>query len=275
MEVFFADDSTQKSRREGVGSVIGVGGVLLEENAVRPLAAAVDQIAREFGVPEGDELKWSPKKGSWIHTNLHSEAREECYRRVLNTAAEHNAKAIAVCWSLGHGSKNPYDAFDTCIKYLFERLSVNLAKRQATGIIVTDRPGGGKDQEDRFLSTFLERVQSGTDYVVPDHVLLNVLTTPSHLVRHLQLADLIAGITTAKVCAMDQWAAPLFPLVQKMLITNHMNGVAGTGLKIAPNGLENLYHWVLGEKLFHRGGGAVSYRLPSPNLCFATDPIKA
>jgi hypothetical protein len=61
MEVFFADDSTQREcRREGMGPVVGVGGILVEESALQPLAAALDEIAVRFGVPKGEELKWSP-----------------------------------------------------------------------------------------------------------------------------------------------------------------------------------------------------------------------
>ncbi len=255
-------------------SVIGFGGVLIEEQALRPLAAAIDQIAKAFEIPDGDELKWSPKKGTWVYENLHGSVREQCYKQILTAGVEHGVKAIVICWNTGHGLKGPADAFNTCVGYLFERLSVNLEQRNTAAIVVADRPGGGKDQEEEFLSNFVERVQNGTDYVVPDRVLLNVLTTPSHLVRHLQLADLVTGITTAMVSAMDDYAGPLFPLVQKMFITNNMGGVAGTGLKVAPNGLENLYHWVLNENLFHKGGGAISYRLPSSNLPFATNPTK-
>lgn len=46
---------------------------------------------------------------------------------------------------------------------------------------------------------YLNRMTIGTDYVKRDRVLLNILTTPSHLVRGLQLADLVTGITTAAV----------------------------------------------------------------------------
>lgn len=275
MDVFFADDSIQKSRREKMEKVIGLGGVLVPEGALRPLAAAVDTITASFGLPKDVELKWSPKKNTWIYDNLHDDKRTDCYGQVLGAALAHEAKAVVVCWDTGHGNKKPDDAFETCVDYLFERISVNLAKRGASAIIIADRPGGGKDQEEQFLSNFVDRTQNGTDYVVPDHVLLNVLTTPSHLVRHLQIADLVTGITTAMVCGLDQFAAPLFPTVQKMFITNNMDGVAGTGLKIAPNGLENLYHWVLGEKLFHKGGGAISHRLPSPKLPFSTDALQA
>jgi hypothetical protein len=55
-----------------MGKVIGVGGILVEEGALRSLSDAVDAIAHAFGVPRGEELKWSPR-GSWIRGNLHGD----------------------------------------------------------------------------------------------------------------------------------------------------------------------------------------------------------
>ena len=48
MEVFFADDSTQSGARKGMGKVIGLGGILVEEHALRGLSDTVDAIASTF-----------------------------------------------------------------------------------------------------------------------------------------------------------------------------------------------------------------------------------
>src|SRR5271168_1380974 len=101
MEIFFADDSTQRGAREGMGSVVSVDGVLVDETALRPLTAALDQLATEYKFPPGEEFKWSPRKGSWIYSNLHGEVRQECYSRALGTAADHGARAIVICWDTG------------------------------------------------------------------------------------------------------------------------------------------------------------------------------
>ena len=94
-------------------------------------------------------------------------------------------------------------------------------------------------------------------------MLLNVLTTPSHRLRHLQVADLVTGITTSMVCGSYDYTAALFPHVQPMLIKRRTTGaVGGTGLKIFPPQLINLYRWVLKEKFYHKGGGARSWPLP-------------
>jgi len=274
MEIFFADDSTQRGAREGMGSVVSVDGVLVDETALRPLTAALDQLATEYKFPPGEEFKWSPRKGSWIYSNLHGEVRQECYSRALGTAADHGARAIVICWDTGRTTLKEQDAFNKCVGFLFERLTVHLTKRETSAIVVADRPGGGRDQETTFLHDFLEHVQTGTDYVVPDRVLMNVLTTASHLVRQLQLADLVTGISTAMVCGRLEYAAPLFPAVNRLLIRNNMGACAGTGLKLFPDTLVNLYHWILKEQVLYRGGGATGYRLPQSGHFYARDEMR-
>lgn len=275
LEVFFVDDSSQKGVRGGMGQVLGLGGLLVAEKHLRPLAAAVDAVAKEAGIPDGEELKWSPKRGSWIFDNLKGEARESCYRAALQAAAQCEAKAIVICWDTGRTTLKGSRAFEKCVDYAFERLTVHLAKREAHAIIVADRPGGGKDEEEAFLSAFVERYQNGTEHVDAEQVLMNVLTTSSHHVRHLQLADLVTGITTAMVSGLDRYAGALFPFVQALMIRNGAGTVGGTGLKVFPTGLTNLYHWVLGEDAFYRGGGAMGWRLPTPLMDFATDALVA
>ncbi len=273
MEVFFADDSTQKSIRNGMGTVVAVGGVFIDELHLRPLAARLDEIAKAVGLPHGEEMKWSPRKGSWIYEKLHGDDRTDCYQKVLEAAVEHEARAIVICWDTGRTTLKNAKAFDKCIDYLFERMAVHLEKRKANAILVADRPGGGKDQEEQFLCDFVQRIQSGTAHVSPNRILLNVLTTPSNLQRHLQLADLVTGITTAMVCGLDRFAGPLFPLVKKLLIQNHLSGVAGTGLKLFPDELLNLYHHVLGEDTFWRVGNGAGFSLPNAKLPYANEPL--
>jgi hypothetical protein len=180
-----------------------------------------------------------------------------------------------ICWDTGRTTLKEQDAFDRCVGFLFERITVYLTKHGTSAIVVADRPGGGRDQETAFLHNFLERVQTGTEYVVPDRVLMNVLTTSSHLVRQLQLADLITGIATAMVCGRFDYAAPLFPAVNRLLIKNNMGGCAGTGLKLFPSELVNLYHWILKERVLYRGGGATGYHLPQVAHVYAKDEMRA
>ena len=246
----------------------------MEDSALRPLNTRIDEIASEFGIPKGDELKWSPRKGTWIHSNLHAEARTECYSQVLQAAIEHEVRAIVICWDTGQTTLKGEKAFNKCVDYLFERMAVHLEKRDTTAILVADRPGGGKDQEEQFLSDFVTRVQNGTEHVVPDRILMNVLTTPSNLVRHLQLADLVTGITTAMVCGQYKYAAPLFDSIRSILIQNHFGSIGGTGLKLFPDQLINIYHHVLKENTFWRVGAGMGVTLPYPKYPYEHDEFK-
>jgi Protein of unknown function (DUF3800) len=275
MDVFFADDSRQTGVRQGMGQVVAIGGVFVEDPAIRPLAAAIDAIAVEAGIPKGTELKWSPPRGSWIHQKLHGDERQNCYARILTAAQDHRVRSVVVCCDTGRMRVDVKRAFAMCVDYLFERVTMHLKDRDTTAIMVADRPGGGGRDENEFLSDFVELIESGTQYADPDRVLLNVLTTPSHLVRHLQLADLITGITAAMVCGAYDYAPPLFRLVKPLLIKNNNDCIGGTGLKVFPNDIVNLYYWVLQENLLHRGGGARAYRLPSPLICYAQDELRA
>jgi hypothetical protein len=277
MDIFFADDSKQRGLRHGMGSILSIGGVFIDEYALRPLAGEIDAIALASGIPEGTEIKWSPHKSSWIYQNLHGENRTNCYGRILETAAQFGARAIVVCWDLGRTAKQGEEAFSECLTYLFERITYDLRNGDRQAIIVADRPGGGRDQEETFLADFFEKVQKGTTYAVPDRVLLNVLTTPSHLVRHLQIADLVTGITTAMVCGNYAYARPLFDRVRPMLVRNTSGYVIGSGIKLWPNELANVYYWITGETVIMRGGGAQGFKIPTPHHPYEKDeglPIK-
>jgi hypothetical protein len=275
VDIFFADDSSQRGHREGMGQVIAIGGIFVEAGALRPLSAAIDRIAAEERIPAGTEIKWSPRKDSWIYHNLHGEDRRRCYSRFLEAALHHGVRAISVCWDTGRTTLEGKDAFAQCVRFLFERVVTYLSVHERQAIVVSDRPSGGHREDTEFLQQFLDLVENGTQHVDPERVLLNVLTTPSHLVRHLQLADLVTGIMTAMVCGAYDYAEPLFPLVKPMLIKNRMDHIGGTGLKVFPDDLVNLYHWVLNEKFFHKSGGATSYPLPSPKISYACHEMKA
>ena len=82
------------------------------------------------------------------------------------------------------------------------------------------------------------------------------------------------------VAGSDRYAGPLFPHVRELFIRNRSDGIAATGLKIAPDwpapySLVNLYHWVLDEHLLHKGGGAKAYPLPTTGFPFIPDGLIA
>lgn len=268
MEFFFADDSTQKSVREGMGKIIGFGGVFVNEDALSGLENEINGICESYEIPVGDEVKWSPKKGTWIYENLHGNARTECYSKILKATKDTGCRALVVAWDTGRTTLQGDRAFNKVLDYAFERIAMHLSKRESLGVIVADRPGGGSKEDEQFLSAFLTRLNDGTDYVVPEQVPINILTTPSHLLRHLQVADLITSITCAMVAGQDKYAAPLFPIIKEMLIENHHGYKGGTGLKVFPDELINLYHWILEESHFVKVSMSTGFPLPDPKLLY-------
>lgn len=273
MELFFADDSTHKGIRDGMGKIIAFGGVFVSPDALMSLERQITDICQNrYGIPEGEEIKWSPKKKTWIYENLHGQNRTDCYREILQAALDHGVKAIVICWDEGRTTLKGERAFNMALDFAFERISVHLEKNDTIGLMIADRPGGSHKQDEAFLSEFLDRVNSGTIHVGPERIALNILTTPSHLVKQLQLADLVTSITAAMVAGQDRFAGELFHLVKSMFICNYLGYVGGTGLKLFPDDLRNLYHWVLGEDAFVKVSMSGGIGLPDRRFPYAEQP---
>lgn len=252
MEFFFADDSSQDSKRSGMGKVIGFGGLFIDEQNLRDLDTELKKITNNYGIPQDEEIKWSPKRGSWLYKNLHGDERRECYKEILEAAKNFDCRAIVVAWDTGRTTLKGDAAFEKVFDFTVERISVHLDKRSSLGTIVADKPGGGKKEDEKFIEAFLNKIFSGTPYVTPENIPINILTTPSHLETHLQIADLISSITVAMVSGQDRYAKHLFPTIKDMMVKNHLGFIGGTGLKLFPDSLTNLYYWLLGEDCFSK-----------------------
>ncbi len=252
MDVFFADDCSLPGKREGMGEIVCFGGILVPEEALHPLAEGTRTIESDYGIPAGTEIKWSPPRKNWIHSNLVGASRTDCYQQILQLATELNIKAVVTAWDTGRTTLKGQDAFEKCITYTFERVSTYLAKSDKLGLFIADRPGGGARETQGFLEGFLERVESGTEYVPPERIVLNALTTPSALVKQLQIADLVVGITAAMVSGNTKYAQNIFPYVRELFAKNAYGYIGGTGLKLFPNELRNLFFWLLDESTFSK-----------------------
>ena len=231
MEVFFADDSVQRASRRGVGRLVAFGGVAFNEVELAPVAAAMNEIAARYGVPADIEFKWSPdpRKDRWLHDEFKDPHRRDCYGEILRVAKDHGGRAIVVVTDTGRTGQHVSDASDRCVKYAFERFETHLEKSDRLGLVVADRPGGGKPEEDAFLRSFLLRITLGTEYKTGANVPVNVLTTPSHLVRHLQIADLVTGIAAGAVGG-SRYASALAPSLQPLFLGNAMGAIGGRAL---------------------------------------------
>ncbi|MBA8885805.1 DUF3800 domain-containing protein [Dokdonella fugitiva] len=270
MQLFFADDSAQSSARKGMGKLVAFGGVLVPADRARALSQQIDSIAAAYSLPPGEEIKWSPRKGSWIHQNLQGEARTACYNAVLVAAAEHGCKAIVSVCDYQLRNLKPEWGFERCVQYALERVSTHLSAASEEAIIISDRPSGGHKEADRFLESFTEHLASQNNHMLEQTFAVNLLTAPSHMMRGLQVADLVVAITTAMFAGQTKWAATCFEPVKAMLIKNNFGYIGGTGAKVYPDSLINLYKWVLGEEHYSKVGAGTAWPLPNPKILFSS-----
>jgi hypothetical protein len=271
MDVFFLDDSRQPHpTRPGMGPLAAVGGVCVSEEAVRPLELGLDGLCQEAGFPDGEEFKWSPKDEHWMKRNLVRAARRDFFFGVMDLVAQHGVKAIVVLedTSRGQADHTAPSAEDDVVRLFFERVD-NYLSPNGRGIVIADRPGGGQEDEDRFLAGCLGTLRSGTPYAQLERISL-ALTTSSHHARLLQVADLVVGATTACFAGECRYAPPMFERIRPLL-REEGGRVGGVGLKIQPDfRYMNLYHWLLGDDYYRRGMAGVG--LPRPGYSYAESP---
>ena len=248
-----------------MGSLVSVGSVMLDEAALRPLSTAVDECCRAAGVPDGTELKWSPPRDNWLYDNLHGDDRANLFAFCLQALGNAGGRAVAIVWDTGRTTLQGDEAFSRAVDWALERFVMQLPP-EALGAVIADRPGGDLADENRMLASALERIEQGTPYVqLSERIALNLLTTPSHLSRHVQLADLVAGSTTGMVGG-NQYAPPVFAHVRPLLFQGNQGERAGVGLKLFPDELRNLYFHLLGENHSWSESRREWVALPSPDL---------
>lgn len=268
MWLVFVDDTKQKGLRKGMGQLLALAAVAFREDVVAAYAERVGDIYDTHGVPTSTELKWSNRKDSWFKGAAGAAALTDVREECLEAAADLGARAVAVVFDLGRTSLQGQAAESRVLQYLFERVTMMMAAPDDRAVMICDKPGGGHKDEDSWIGRTLELTSSGTDYVKPGSVVLPLLTAPSHHHPHLQLADLVGGAITAAVAGVH-YGMDLVPKLQPLLHTNNWGAVAGTGLKLFPDDLLNVYHWVLGCDSYSRGATGVT--LPFARYEYSTD----
>lgn len=272
MHIAYVDDTKQRGRRRDMGSLVALGAAIFDEDRIQPFAQGFRALYDEFEVPHEIELKWSNPQGRnwWAESDENKAKQTPMRERVLQLARDHRVRIIVVVWDEGGGvaTAGGDGPEDGVIKFMFERISAQLENANNRGIVVFDKPGGDHRDEANWLTGRAEMVRVGTEWVKPNAIVTQILTAPSHLHPHLQLADLVAGSVTAAV-AGNSYGLALIPLIKPMMCINFWSYVGGTGLKLYPDKLNNLHHWVLGEAGFRRGGGGVA--LPHASWRYAID----
>ena len=273
MRLFFADDSRQNNpSRPGMSPLISVGGFEVDSVSVRSLEKSIDDLCRNYGFPTGasGEFKWSPKRNKhWMYHGLTGAHRQAFYDDLLSMAKGHDVTATVIIEDTNYKTAtvcaNPEE---DVVNLLLERIEGRMSRICDDGIVIVDQPSGGVNTP--YLAHCLQIIQSGTSYVSVQHIALNVLSTPSHLVRCLQLADVITACTLAYVSGEWTHSPQIFPKI-RTLLDNDWSRIGGVGVKIHPDGrYRNLYHWLLGDTMFKRG--SVGDPLPSAQYAYHAGP---
>lgn len=257
MHVVYADDSAQKGRREGQGTLIALGAAALPEAHVKPFADAFYAAYDEFSIPREVELKWSPdSKTDWFRAEGKTELLTPLRERILDLAAEHEVRIFASLWDKGRNESGfrGHTPEYWVIQFLFERIAMFLENSENRGLIVFDKPSGNHKDEDTWIADTRYLTDLGTEFVSADAIVAPILTAPSHHHPQLQLADLVVGATTAAF-AGNPYGMALMPHLKPMFHTNFWKMViGGSGVKLYPDSVCNLYHWVLGDEYYMRRG---------------------
>ncbi|GII96348.1 DUF3800 domain-containing protein [Sinosporangium siamense] len=253
MRVIYIDDSEQTNpRRLHMGGLVAIGGVIVPEGAVAAYAAALDRIRADLAIPDGEELKWNPPKGSFL-AGAGGDLNRRMRRRMLRDAIDLGIKSTVVVWDNGGPDWPKERVGPEILKYLYERITMFLDEHQDVGVIIADEPGGGGKAEKQWLAATLELTNRGTRYAAPERIVSPILTAPSHHLPHLQLADLVTAATTAAVAGYPK-GLELAPLLKQLARTNAHGLVGGAGVVLWPPDLVDLHHWVFGESHYVRQG---------------------
>lgn len=245
-----------------MGELVGVGGIYIPSENIMSLERSLNGLCRKVGFPVGDEFKWSPDRKGWMHNQLKGKERETFICDVFRFCWESRVTAVVIASETT--AKHPAiytNHEDYVTQILIERIE-RLANSVGRDVVVVfDRPGGNKADEDSFLERCLETIQNGTPYRRFSRIALNALSTSSHFIRLLQAADVLTGCVLAYIAGELTYAPPLIPFIRPLLASN-AGTVGGVGIKILPDfSYLNLYHWLFGDTEVIQGN--MIYTLPT------------
>ena len=111
-DLIFSDDSRQNSPwRPGMAELAAVGGIGVAASAVWELGNAIEETCSLAGFPSGEEFKWSPGRGLWMHDSLVHDNRRAFFSQIIAHLVEHEANVAVVVVERGHksatGSRRP------------------------------------------------------------------------------------------------------------------------------------------------------------------------
>ena len=240
MNILFVDDTEQLNKK-----YVGIGGVILHDDYLNDLFSLFKQKKASHGIPPQEEIKWSPRKNSWIAKNLIGEKRISAYSDILGLVGSFKGKLIVAVVQRDALKQSLIEAKWECIEFVTERFQFYLqAHEDRKGLIIADFPGSGKEEK-KLLQDYYQLLENGTKYVKPSNIVMNLLTTESHLNPSLQVADLVVGITTGMCTPQRRYALQYWDIVKRNFHRNQNGEVMGCGLKVFPNQIVGEIHAAL------------------------------
>jgi hypothetical protein len=244
---------------------------VVRDEQIAPYSTALSAIRTELGIPENEEIKWKPPKGSYL-ASAGKEVITNLRTRMLQAAIDHDIRSIVVI--IDHGaaykSRSAVEVGKELLKWLFERVTILLSKADDIGMMIADKPGGGPADEGRWLAETLRLTNDGTEYVEPGKIVLPILTAPSHHVPHLQLADLVAAASTAAVAGRPA-GLELKDLLRQLAHRNQYDFAWGAGIVLFPIEMVNLCYWAFGEETAFKVSMNSGFSLPDRRFSFFAD----
>lgn len=266
------DDSEQPNcPRRGLGRLRAFGAVIVPEPAVAGYATDLKAIKQNFGLPETEEVKWKPRKGTSL-TTADGAIVTALRQKMLDAAIAHDIRTAVVI--VDHDAVYSYYSAaelgqKVLLPWLYERISYHLDDNQDLGIVIADKPGGGQREESRWLAETLQLTNDGTEYVNANEIVMPILTADSHHVPHLQLADLVTAATTAAI-AGRQSGLNLAPQLFKLMHRNKLGTAGGAGLVLWP-AHRNLMYWCFGETVFAKPSSLAGVTIPYSGWSYYED----
>jgi hypothetical protein len=175
VRLIFADDSTQMHpSRPQMGPLVAIGGVSVPSEAVKELERDIESLCTRHGFPPREEFKWSPGRELWMRENLVGEARVTFLTDVLELVASSGAQATVIVEDANETTATGAPSAQEDVARLFlERVDLDLRSPRSDGLVIVDRPSGGRANEYQFLRSCQEVLQSGTAHVKPQRIALN------------------------------------------------------------------------------------------------------
>jgi hypothetical protein len=270
--LLFLDDSKHNEcPRDGIGSLVAIGGICVSADRANELNRRLKgDCLEKFGLAADTSFKWSPPKNSLFRINLSDSQRGDLIKHVLSVLGEFDPFAIV---ALCETATSPVDGTDShemsALMMVMERFHNNIGST-SSGIIVIDRPAGGKTDEENYLTECADIVATGSKYAEFNKIACPIVSMPFKLSRILQVADLVVSIT-ASYFAGHSAAAEFFPYVLPLFKTNQIGRRGGVSVKLHPDSkYVNLYHWLLDDEHFTRGN--LSEKMPLVGKPYARSP---